>query len=282
MVASLTYRTDDNSRWGGGQGSNLAAVTIDLNFWTLFQAIENLETSQANGAGIDFISQPAGGDLFYVHLTDHRVLGPFTIPTAQWQPRGEWAPLTSYAAFDVVSHNGSTYLIPIAHTSASTFSPFATDGLGHNLYVLVLSSPANSLPDAGTIHQRLVKASGSPFKTAWISDLIRLHVFIAGQPLPNELLIQYPCVDHMILPVGLVGTSVFQGTGVAAPCSYTLSKNGAAIGSIDFSGPSPETISVTFSSSVACVPGDVITLNAPAIPDVNQANVSFTVVAQLA
>lgn len=281
MPASLVYRTSDLSRWGGGQGSNLAAGTIDLNFWTLFEAVEALETSQTNSAGIDFISQPAGGNQFYIHLTDHRVLGPFVIPTANWVGRGEWLPVTGYAAFDVLSNNGQLYLVSVPHTSGATFSPLATDGLGHDLYVLILSSPANALPSGGTIGMRLRKSSGSPYKTEWVSDLIRLHVFVEGQPTSGELLIQYPVVDHMTLPAGLTGTGVYNGTAVALPCSYTISKNGAALGSIDFSGPSPETISVTFPSDVACVPGDVITLTAPGVPDANQANVSITLVATL-
>src|SRR5665647_416839 len=139
MVASLTYRTADGTRWGGGQGSDLAAVTIDLNFWEIFTAIETLEAGASVGAGIDYINQPSGGNLFYVHLTNHAVLGPFVIPTAQWNARGAWAPTTVYAAYDVVYSDGSLYLITVPHTSGSTFSPYATDGLGHNLYNLLLT-----------------------------------------------------------------------------------------------------------------------------------------------
>jgi hypothetical protein len=46
MVGSLTYRTDDLTRWGTGQGSDLDAPVIDLNFWTLFDAIRTLEGDQ--------------------------------------------------------------------------------------------------------------------------------------------------------------------------------------------------------------------------------------------
>src|ERR1035437_3443367 len=151
MVASLTYRTADGTRWGGGQGSNLAAVTIDLNFWTLFSAIQALEDHSDVNAGIDYINQPSGGNLFYIHLTNHAVLGPFVIPTAQWNARGPWAATTVYGAYDTVTQGGSLYLVLIAHTSGGTFFSGATDGLGHNLYSLLLSSPANSLPTAGTI-----------------------------------------------------------------------------------------------------------------------------------
>lgn len=281
MVSSLVYRTDDGTRWGGGQGSDLAAQTIDRNFWTLFSAIQALESNHNIFAGIDYVSQPLNGNTFYIHLTDHRVLGPFTLPTAQWKPRGNWAPITAYSAFDVVSDNGGAYLVTSPHTSAATFSPFATDGIGQLLYVLVLSSPSNMIPNGGTTGQRLAKSTGSPYATEWISDFIRLAVFVEGQPTPSEVLMQYPVVDHMTFPAGLVGSVAFDNVPCAGPVSYTLAKNGAAIGSIDFHGPSPSTVSVSFSARVACVPGDVITLVGPSVIDATQAGISFTLVAEL-
>lgn len=281
MVASLTYRTVDNTRWGGGLGSDLAAVQIDLNFWNLFSAVQALEDHADVGAGIDFINQPASGNLFFIHLTDHRVLGPFVIPTANWNPRGQWQSATAYSAYDVVYEDGSLYLITIPHTSGATFSPFATDGLGHNLYNLLLQQPADELPTGGTVGQRLAKATGSPFATKWESDFIRMFAFVGGQPFPNELLLQYTVVDHMTLPSGLVGSAFFQNTPTSTTVTYTINKNGAAIGSVTFHGPSPETITVAFSATVAFVPGDLITLFAPGTPDLVQADISFTLVATL-
>lgn len=281
MPASLVYRTNDTTRWGGGQGSDLGAQTIDLNFWTLWSALAALEDHQDIYAGIDYVSQPTNGNTFYIHLTDHRVLGPFTLPTAQWNPRGNWAAVTGYAAFDVVSENGSVYLVTTAHTSAATFSPFATDGVGQLLYVLLLSSPSNMLPDGGTVGQRLAKATGSPYATEWVSDFLRLATFVEGQPLPSETLIQYPVVDHMTFPAGLVGSIVYNIVPASGPVSYTLALNGAAIGSIDFDGPSPDTASVTLTADIVCVPGDLFTLTGPAVVDVSHSGISFTLVAEL-
>jgi hypothetical protein len=281
MVSSLTYRTNDATRWGGGLGFDLAAVTVDLNFWILFSAVQALEDNASVGAGIDFINQPSAGNLFYVHLTDHRVLGPFVIPTAQWTPRGAWAPTTAYATYDVVSQNGSLYLITIPHTSGSIFSAFATDGAGHFLYNLLLQQPANEMPTGGTPGMRLVKSTSSPFTSEWLSDLIRMAVYVEGQPQPAEILMQYPVADHMTLPSGLTGSVIFQGTPPAAPVVYVILKNGASIGQITFTGPSPQSIVVAFATTINFVPGDVITLQAPAVPDVAQANISFTLVATL-
>src|ERR1035437_1266084 len=280
MVASLVYRTTDATRWGGGQGSYLAAVTIDLNFWILFSAVQALQNI-AIGAGVDYINQPEGGNIFYVHLTNHRVLGPFIIPTSNWNPKGPWVAVTSYAAYDTVTNNGSLYLVLIAHTSGATFSAGATDGSGHNLYSLLVSSPANSLPGGGTNRQSLVKSGSTPYITAWTNDLIRMALYIEGQPLPSERVMQYMVVDDMTLPVGLTGSVVYADTSTALDCSYTINKNGLPIGSINFHGPSPDTVTVTFSSAVAFVPGDFITVTAPSVPDATQANISITLVAIL-
>ena len=281
MVASLTYRTTDGTRWGGGQGSNLSATQIDINFWTLFSAVQVLEDNFRVGAGIDYITQPVGGNTFFVHLTDHRVLGPFVLPAAQWNPRQAWRPTTTYAAFDVVSNNGQLYLVAVAHTSASTFSPFATDGMGHLLYVLILEAPSNALPVDGIPGQRLVKSTSSPYTTEWATDFVRLVLYIDGQPNPSETLMQFAVVDNMLLPRGLLGSSIFQQTGTITSVEYDLFHNGNPIGSVTFDGPSPESISVSFPSDVECIPGDVLTIVAPATPDTVQANISFTLVAHL-
>src|ERR1035437_90721 len=238
MVASLVYRTTDATRWGGGQGSDLTATTIDQNFWKLFGAVDALQRLNI-GAGIDYINQPSGGNLFFIHLTNHAVLGPFTIPSSNWNPKGPWAPANVYAVYDTVTNNGSLYLVLVAHTSAGTFSVNADDSLGHNIYSLLLASPANSQPTGGSAGQRLVKNSATHYDMAWVSDLIRMALYIEGHPDPGETVMQYMVVDNMTLPASLTGTVVYQGTPTTVPCSYTINKNGSVIGTIGFSGSSP-------------------------------------------
>lgn len=278
MVASLTYRTADGTRWGGGLGSDLSATQVDLNFWTLFSAVEALEDHSGVNAGIDYINQPSGGNLFYIHLTNHAVLGPFVIPTSQWNPRGAWAPATLYAAYDLVYQGGSLYLITIPHTSGATFSAFATDGLGHNLYNLVLQQPAAALPAGGNPGQKLVKNSSTDFDTAFVDDRLRMAIFVEGQPLPGETLFLYGVVDNMKLPAGLAGSKFYNLTTATADTTYTLNKNGSPIGTITFNGSA---ISVSFAADVTFVFGDLITFIAPATPDTTQAGISFTFTAIL-
>jgi hypothetical protein len=277
-LANLVFRTDDATRWGAGQGSDLAAVTVDINFWTLWSAIHSLQVSPVAARSIDFITLVGGNQLF-IHLTDHSIQGPFVVPTEIWNPRGTWLPAVNYAPLDVVGFDGSLYLVNIQHTSAGTFSSAATDGLGHNLYTLLLEQPADELPTGGTIGQRLIKASGSPFNTTWESDKVRLALYVEGLPNGGETLLQYAAVDHMTFPSGLAGSVAFAGVEATAPATFTINQNGSPIGTITF-GNSPH-VTVSFSASINIVPGDILTLVAPSVQDATLSNLSFSLVALL-
>lgn len=282
-IPTLTYRTADNSRWGGGNGSDLTATQVDLNFWNIFEAVLALQDAQTTTVSIDFITQPEDGNQFFITLTNHQVLGPFFIPTSQWTPRGRWQPSTSYAPFNTVSDiDGNLYLVTVQHTSALTFNPFATDGEGHNLYVLIIVAPANAVPSNGVVGQYLVFTGGSPSFAQWRNAYRNLALYIPGQPQAGSTLFQYCCTEDMFFPVGLAGSVAFAAIETLTTVSYPLFKNGNAIGAIIFNGPSPDSIDVQFVAQVNFIAGDVITMNAPASPDAQQAGISFTLQATLA
>lgn len=140
-MLSITYRTADLARWGSGLGRPLHAAEFDMNFWTLQVAVEQLQTDlPAAAVGISYFS--VVGAEFYVHMDDHTVLGPYTLPTLSWNFVGVWTTATVYAVGDVFTHGTATYLVTYAHTSASPFDANATDGLGHNYYGLLLEGPS--------------------------------------------------------------------------------------------------------------------------------------------
>ena len=280
-ITTLTYRTADGTRWGGGQGSDLSAVTIDLNFWAIYTAIQALEDASHTTVSIDYIAQTAGNQLF-IHLTNHAVLGPFIIPASEWNPRGRWQPTTPYAPFDTVSDiDGNLFLVMEAHMSGATLNPFATDGLGNLLYVLIIEAPVSSMPSNGVVGQGLVFIGGSPSFAEWQDRYRDLALYIPGQPQAGTVLLQYCVTEDMFFPVGLVGSAAFAAVQTLTTVSYPLFKNGNAIGAIIFNGPSPDSISIQFVAQVNFVPGDVITLNAPSSPDAQQAGISVTLKATL-
>jgi hypothetical protein len=157
-------------KWGSGKGSNLRPDEYDNNNWTIAQAILSIQTALPSAAvGIDYFS--ISGDQLTVHMTDHSLRGPYTLPTFQWNfrnpPSGAWQPVTVYSVGDVFTNNGSTYLVLLLHVSAATFDPNATDGLGHNLYGVLLTAPSDVLPLGGAKGMNLTKVDGHDFNVTW-------------------------------------------------------------------------------------------------------------------
>lgn len=151
MTDQVTFRTTDLTRWGYGTGAFLPADVIDRSFWSIVVRLNALEHGAVGGGGkgIDYIS--SNGLALTVTYTDHTMDGPFTLPIAEWEDKGRWAPATIYAANDIVYYSTGVYRVRVPHTSASTFDPNASDGAGHNLYSLVLRIPAipsRNIPDA--------------------------------------------------------------------------------------------------------------------------------------
>jgi hypothetical protein len=60
-----------------------------------------------------------------------------TVPTAEWNGRGDWTPLTVYAVNDLVVSSGNLYLVKIAHTSEATFDSGFQIG-GNDVYDFIL------------------------------------------------------------------------------------------------------------------------------------------------
>ena len=272
-MSALTFRTTDPTRWGTGQTADLSAAQIDNNFWFLYSTVLALQDHANGNADIDYFV--VNGNQLFVHLTNHAVLGPYILPTAQWHPRGAWAPVTAYGLFDTVIDDGALYLIIWAHTSLATFDANSSDGLGHSFYSLLLSQPANMMPTGGTVGQRLAKVSATDFEIMWKSDHRNLGLFIQGATSPSELLLQYVVTENLSLPIGLAGSQGFTGDLPTAAISYALAKNGTSIGSVNF-GIVSHLATFTFPSAVSFVPGDTLTLVGPASPDEHQRDVSFT------
>lgn len=155
-----TFRT--SGPWGPGLSSDLSPAQVDNNFW---QAIQDIQAKAPQGVGIaNFVVQ---GNQMTVVLTDHTLLGPYPLPMASINFRGEWFHNTFYAANDIITHGGSTYMVMENHTSAATFDPGANDGHGNDYYGLLLQNPACTLPAGGPAGQFLRKVTSGDYVTAW-------------------------------------------------------------------------------------------------------------------
>jgi hypothetical protein len=129
----VTYRTA--GPWGPGKGSNLTPAEVDENFWELVQDIADKAVQGVGIADVIVI-----GNEFTFVLTDHTLLGPYTLPVATFRFRGQWEPLTQYFINDIITDGGATYLVVFNHTSDATFDPGDNDGHGNNFYGLLLAA----------------------------------------------------------------------------------------------------------------------------------------------
>jgi hypothetical protein len=225
---TIAYRTDDLTRWGLGQGARLTKTQVDINFWTLFSAIQALQDHQ-NVAGVIANISVAGGNMF-ITLGDGTRFGPFTLPSAQWTFRPEgWLPLTFYKAFNLFVNEGALYLVITDHTSATTFNPSATDGDGHDLYQLVLGPGPydigmyfpDRIPDDSSV--LLMHAAARSF---WLPAGLTDSVAILRVAAFDELL--FPVYKNFVRPGDLIGAILFGGSHA------DVQSDGSEIGSFVF------------------------------------------------
>jgi len=149
MTVSISFRTNDGSRWVTGIGRNLTPTEVDLNMWALKVAVDTLQTDLPDAAvGIDDFT--VSGDQLTVVMTDATTRGPFTLPVVSWNFLGDWEASTAYVVGDVVSATGGVYLVLYAHTSDVAFDPGENDGSGNDYYGLLFEVP---LPTAATLQR---------------------------------------------------------------------------------------------------------------------------------
>lgn len=119
------------------KGSDLTPTEVDDNFESIRDFVEALETDGGfTGRGIDSID--VTDDQMTITLTDATELGPFTLPTTQFNPMGDWVTATSYAVQDcVVSTDAATLGNGYACIEAHTAGTFATD-LAASKWVLIV------------------------------------------------------------------------------------------------------------------------------------------------
>ena len=164
---SKTYRTDDLTRWGLGYGQDLDPVQVDLNEWDSETRLTTLE-ADALVAAVGISSIAVVGDQMTITMTDSTIQGPFIIPVGGFNNRGFWSPTTFYNVDDIFSVSGSLYQSIFPFISPSVFDPNATDGLGHNLYALLLATALNGIPAGGAVAGMVLAKTGpADFATSW-------------------------------------------------------------------------------------------------------------------
>lgn len=278
MVDQVTFRTTDNLRWGPGQGSDLPATEIDINFWVLLTAVQALQAESNDHAGIDHFVI-VGTNLF-VHLTNHFVLGPYTLPMAQWNFRGEWSPRMAYQAFDVFTHEKAVYLVLLQHVSNSLFSASSTDRLvpPSNLYGLMLAAPTPELPQTGD-KGAFLQWQNSPGDVRWFLPTRNIAFYLEAAPDPVEAVMDYQFPEITNFPAGLTGSQFSVGTRPTGDQEFELMQDGGPIGHITIHHTGAPT--VVFNHPIQFAAGEILSVVGPTIPDPHMTRIRFNFVGTL-
>jgi hypothetical protein len=255
----VVYRTNDLTRWGVGGGSgtggNLTPVEVDLNFWELYTRLKNLEDNPP--VAVSITGMTVVGTQWQVNMSDGSHFGPFTLPLATFQLKGDWQNGFHYFELDIIVVDGvGLFLVRIEHTTPAlpaVFDPLADDGSGHLLY-LKLFGEGPRIYDFGFF------APGNPGEGVTGGEYLFAHLFARG----------------VVLGVGLVGSIATLQVPPAADLSMDLQKNGSNIGTLTFLA-GVATGSFTFASEVIFTAGDVFGVVVPALDDdARQLNITIT------
>ena len=276
MVDSITFRTTDPTRWGTGQNADLTAQEIDINFWILYTMLLSLQDHADTNAGIASIT--ISGTQMFVNLTNHVQLGPFTLPQAQWNFRGPWNAGVAYNINDVFTQGGAVYLVIWPNVSIAPFNPYAGNG-PQKYYAQLLAAPPNPLPATG-IDGQFLQFQTSPGDVIWATITRNIAVYLETPPEPLEEILRYIVPENMSFPVGLVGSQAGAQYSPTVEQVYEIYQNGANVGSINFM-VSPAAPTFTCPVEINFLPGDVISILAPSVPDMHMTNIAFTLVGLL-
>jgi hypothetical protein len=104
------------------KGSPLTFAEEDGNFSDLNGRVSSLETARFANP-IDTITVVGNQMTFHYTTAAGGGSDTVTLPTAQWNSRGNWQPSTVYAVNDLVIEASNLYLVKIAHTSPTSFDP---------------------------------------------------------------------------------------------------------------------------------------------------------------
>jgi hypothetical protein len=226
---SLKYRTNDSDRWGAGKGANLTPKEVDENFWDLLQRLLAVEENPAQPAQIGDIQ--IVGNAMTITLDDGvTTFGPFLLPQAAFTFTGDFQALHTYAVYDFLTANDGLYMVRLAHTSASTFDPAATQG-GDPAYRLIMPFP--NLYDLGFFFP------GAP--GLGIASGGAMFTFVANRA--------------FYLQAGLSGSVARLETAATGALSFSIRKNATEIGKVEFA-TSATTGTFTFPAAIQFAAGD--------------------------
>lgn len=250
---ALIYRT--TGAWGAGKGSPLTSVEGDANIYQLLQRIVALEDNPPAAVSISSITQ--SDDTILVHMSDGSTFGPFTLPTASFNDRGDWEQDKQYYKNDIV-HVPAVGVFKLNYDfltdPTDPFDPDQTDGLGHRVYLKIMKEET----------------------LAYIYDIGFYYPSRPGQGIDTGgNIFSHIVTEAMYLPISLTGSYAKLATAPAAALVFPLLKNATSIGSVNFA-LGATTATFTFAADVSFAAGDVLRVGRPTAIDTAAQELSLT------
>lgn len=252
----VTYRTSPGTgvKWETGKGANLTPTEVDDNFWELYSRLKLLEDNPPTAAGISNIE--VIGSQLQIFLSDSTVFGPFTLPIAVFELRGDYVPGTHYYELDLISvPQQGLFLVRVEHDGEDPFDPDAVDG-GANAMYLKLFGENTYIYDIGWFYP------GRPGNGIAVGGIMASHALVRA----------------ITLPIGLAGSVAKLSVASATALSFPLFKNATSIGSINFA-IGAVTATFTFAAAVSFAIGDKLRMGRPTAIDTDARELDVSLLA---
>jgi len=256
---ALIYR--NSGAWGPGKGARLTSLEADGNVFDLDGRVTHLEQNPPVAVGIDHFS--VSGNALSIVLSNGATHGPFTVPSAAWRWAGEWRPLTSYYALDLVAQGGSIYLVQHSHTSDAAFAAEAEDIDGF-LYARLIAPPDQPY-DVGMFHAGAIPGDES---------LLLLHVATRSFVVPMNFA---DSTAYLLNPVTTenIALAIYKNADLIGHITFNIDQNvlgdGGQLGT--FAGVMPPA-EIQFSRT------DRLSIFAGAVADATASGLSITFAAR--
>lgn len=121
--------------------------------------------------------------------------------------------------------------------------------------------------------------------TAWtgpiatlISGIYDIPIQVLGVPLTSEVIYLFAAPRHFTLPQNLTNSQGIAQQAATGTATFVINKNGSQVGSFAFAAGAT-VATFTLAAATAFLPGDILTVVAPATQDATLANIAITLAA---
>ena len=201
------------------------------------------------------------------------------------------ATLTAAYKYNLTYLRRGVYGTPIgAHSSGANFARFGPNDPSLFKYIYPQSFIGQTIHvklPAFNIFSQSLQGLASLTSTSYSltgDGMIQGPAYVSGSfsgsPAASQVIERYIFATAVTFPAALSGSSGSAGAAATASATFTIAKNGTAIGTMVFAAGAAAA-SFTMSGATAFSAGDVLTITAPATPDATLANLAWTLAGTL-